>query len=92
MIPLTERVLDMFLAKARLIRFNLRKHLRMLIIGGSRGALPARAPPPPQQDPFLSFSHMFLLKSVRIGGRRPPQREILDPPLLVMRNHKISQF
>ena len=27
---------------------------------------------PPQQNPFLSFLHMFLLKSVRVGGRRPP--------------------
>ena len=42
---------------------------------------------PPQQDQFLSFSHMFLLKSVCIGGwcppngSAPPQREILDPPL-----------
>ena len=44
--------------------------------------------PPPQQDPILSFSHMFLPKSTHIGGRhpptarRPPQREILDPPLI----------
>ena len=45
---------------------------------------------PPQQDPFLSFSHTFLPKSVHVRGqrppsppmgRRPPQREILDPPL-----------
>ena len=43
------------------------------------GAAPRR--PPPQQDQFLSFSHTFSLKSVRIGGWRPPQREILDPPL-----------
>ena len=34
--------------------------------GGAVGA------PPPQQDPFLSFAHTFLLKSVRIGGWRPP--------------------
>ena len=53
------------------------------------GVPPVHAPPP-QQDPFLSFSHMFLLKSVRIGGRHPsngsvpppPQWEILDPPLI----------
>ena len=38
--------------------------------------------PPPQQDPFLSFSHSFSLKSVHVRGwRPPPQREILDPPL-----------
>ena len=50
-----------------------------------QGAPPA---PPPQQDQFLSFSHMFLPKSIHIGGRRPPpqlvgapQWEILDPPL-----------
>ena len=46
-----------------------------------------RRRPLPQQDPFLLFSHTFLLKNVRIGGRlppngsAPPQREILDPPL-----------
>ena len=34
--------------------------------GGAAGARP------PQQDPFLSFSHMFLPKSVCVGGRRPP--------------------
>ena len=45
--------------------------------GGVAGA------PPPQQDPILSFSHMFSPKSTHVGGRRPPppQREILDPPL-----------
>ena len=43
--------------------------------------------PPPQQDPFLLLLHIFLLKSVRIGGWHPPnglaplQREILHPPL-----------
>ena len=36
---------------------------------------------PPQQDPFLSFSHTFLPKSVRVGGWCPPQWEILDLPL-----------
>ena len=46
------------------------------------GGAPRR---PPQQDQFLSFSHMFLLKSVRIGGwPPPPQREILDPPLVMI--------
>ena len=40
----------------------------------------------PQQDPILSFSHIFLPKSMRVRGRRPhgsvaPQQEILDPPL-----------
>ena len=53
---------------------------------------PGRAPlahtPPPQQDPFLSFSHMFLLKSVCVRDWcphnrlvSPPQRETLDLPL-----------
>ena len=37
------------------------------IQGGAAGA-----PPPPQQDPFLSFSHTFSPKSVHVGGRRPP--------------------
>ena len=46
--------------------------------GGRRGAHP-----PPQQDQFLSFSHTFSPKSVRVGGWCPPQREILDPPLQV---------
>ena len=57
-----------------------------------QGAPPAPPPPPPppQQDQFLSFLHTFLPKSVRIGGwrpptgRRPPQREILDPPLITL--------
>ena len=61
-------------------------------IDGSRGChrhVPP-PPPPPQQDQFLSFLHMFLPKSVRIGGWRPqrvgaPQQEILDPPLCTYR-------
>ena len=43
---------------------------------------------PPQQDPILSFSQTFLLKSKCIGGGHPPpqfvstpQQEILDPQL-----------
>ena len=50
------------------------------------GALPVHAP---QQDPFLSYLHMFLLKSVCVkgwhppNGSAPPQWEILDPPLLL---------
>ena len=36
---------------------------------GIQGAPPVCAP---QQDLFLSFSHTFLPKSVRVGGRRPP--------------------
>ena len=51
---------------------------------------------PPPQDQFLLFSHMFSLKSVRVGGWRPPpppppppppQREILDPPLIWADSH-----
>ena len=38
-------------------------------IGRSRGC--CRHVPPPQQDPILSFSHIFLLKSAHVGGRRP---------------------
>ena len=34
------------------------------------GGAAARAPP--QQDQFLSFSHTFSPKSVRVGGWRPP--------------------
>ena len=50
------------------------------------GGAPQRVPP--QQDQFLSFSHTFLLKSVRVRGWRPPngsappQQEILDLPLI----------
>ena len=36
------------------------------IQGGTAGT-------PPQQDPFLLFSHTFLLKSVHIRGWHPPQ-------------------
>ena len=47
-----------------------------IFIGGSRGVpLACGPPPPPQQDPFLSFlsfSHTFSPKSVRVGGWRPP--------------------
>ena len=42
--------------------------------------------PPLQQDPFLLFLHTFLLKSVRVGGRHPPQQEILDLPLVFVIN------
>ena len=41
----------------------------LLVIDRSRGALPACAP---QQDQFLSFSHMFSPKSVCIRGQHPP--------------------
>ena len=53
-------------------------------IGGSGGVPLVHAP---QQDPFLSFLHTFLPKSVHIGGWHPPkwvgapQWEILVPPL-----------
>ena len=39
-------------------------------IGGSRGC--RWRTPPPQQDPILSFLHMFSLKNTHVGGRRPP--------------------
>ena len=67
-----------------------------LIFGGRGGpdpqGPPGSAPVPPQQDPFLSFLHTFLLKSVHVRGwhpppmgRCPPQWEILDPPLIRVR-------
>ena len=34
-----------------------------------QGALPVA---PPQRDPILSFSHMFLPKSTHVGSWRPP--------------------
>ena len=47
------------------------------VIGGSRGR---RQHAPPQQDQFLSFSHMFSPKSVRVGGWRPPTGWRPPPP------------
>ena len=58
-------------------------------IGGSGGGgVPAHAP---LQDPILSFSHTFSLKSAHVGGQTPPPpkwvhappplRKILDPAL-----------
>ena len=41
------------------------------------GGAAARAP---QQDQFLSFSHTFSPKSVRIGGWRPPPQRVGAPP------------
>ena len=43
-----------------------------------QGGAAARAP---QQDQFLSFSHMFSLKSVCIGGWRPPPQWVGTPPM-----------
>ena len=51
---------------------------RLLIIGRSRGHCQH---PPPQQDQFLSFSHMFLPKSVCIGGWHPPMGQHPPPPM-----------
>ena len=57
------------------------------VIGGSRGARPARAPLRVQ---ILSFWHAKFSKHSRLGGPRPPPTrstpplwEILDPPLYV---------
>ena len=58
------------------------------VSGGSSGGCRWRMPPP-QQDPILSFSHVFPPKSGCIGGQvstppnglAPPQWEILDPQL-----------
>ena len=57
------------------------------IQGGATGT------PPPQQDPFLPFSHTFLPKSVCVRGWRTPQwvgapqREILDLPLVTIKRY-----
>ena len=48
--------------------------MRWLPLADPGGALLVRAPPPPQQDPILSFLHMFLPKSTHVGGRHPPQQ------------------
>ena len=48
-------------------------------IGGSRGAPPARPNPPPEQDPFLSFSHTFLPKSACVRGQHPPDGSAPPP-------------
>ena len=69
--------------------------LRSITIGGSRGACPAHAPPPPM-GPILSFSHTFSPKSAHVGGPRPPQRvhpprEILDPLLITIFESFLSQ-
>ena len=40
---------------------------------------PRRRAPPPQQDQFLSFSHMFSPKSVRIRGWHPLQWFVAPP-------------
>ena len=65
------------------IKFEVK--VTLVNIGRSRGRCQHV---PPQQDPFLSFLHTFLPKSVRVEGWHPrnglvpPQREILDPPLV----------
>ena len=46
-------------------------------IGGSRGGCLCTSP---QWDPFLSFSHMFSLKSACVVGRRPPTARRPPPP------------
>ena len=49
----------------------------MVTIGGSRGRCQH---PPPQQDQFLSFSHTFLPKSIRVRGWHPPTGRRPPPP------------
>ena len=44
--------------------------------GGTTGT----CPPPPQQDQFLSFLHIFSPKSVRISGWCPPPTGRRPPP------------
>ena len=44
----------------------------IVFIGGSRGGGRARHTPP-LQDPILSFSYTFSLKSAHIGGQNPPK-------------------
>ena len=59
-----------------------------MIIGGSRGAQPVRAPPP-NSIQFFHFRIHLLPKSAHVGGRHPPngsaphEREILDLPLMI---------
>ena len=62
-----------------MIRIGLFNNPLKLVIGGSRGAPPARAPSP-QQDQFLSFSHTFSPKSVCIGGWCPLPTGWRPPP------------
>ena len=61
-----------------------------------QGAPPVCAP---QQDPILSFLYTFLPNSAHIGGWHPqrlgappPQREILDPPLVSTNLCELQQF
>ena len=49
-------------------------------IGGSRGARPARAPPPPLRVQILSFWHAKFSKRSRLGGPQPPIRGPRRPP------------
>ena len=55
--------------------------------------------PPSKHDPIIPFSHTFLPKSARVGGRRPsmgrrppPQREILDLQLMYVTLVCINTF
>ena len=48
-------------------------------IGGSKGGGACR-PTPPLQDPILSFSHTFSLKSAHVGGQNPPKMGPRPPP------------
>ena len=48
-------------------------------IGRSRGGC-CRCAPPPQQDPILSFLHMFLPKRAHFGGHCPPNGSAPPPP------------
>ena len=60
-------------------------------IGGSRGGVLVCAP---LQDPILSFSHTFSLKSAHIGGQNPPKMGPCPPyrkswirPCIGLTNH-----
>ena len=63
------------------------KHTAAIVSGGSTYKFPA-PPPPTNRTKFFRF-YMFSLKSACVGGWHPlrglvpPQREILEPPLIV---------
>ena len=53
--------------------------IHMQAIGGSRRGVPPAHAPPPQQDPFLLFSHTFSPKSIRVRGWHPPNGPVPPP-------------
>ena len=70
----------------KMIMFSLLIQIKLLIIGGSRGA-PGT---PPRESKFFHF-HAVLGKNLKnisnFGSWRTPLGKILDPPLLIMKNN-----